>query len=257
MVDIKSKIFDLIFPLECLNCGKEGSYLCEKCFNKLKINKKQYCFGCKSLNDYGEFCKICKEKYSLNGILIAGNYDDKILSDLIKTLKYKFSLDIAEILSQFLSFFLKEKIKQTKIDSSDIKNFLNNEKVKQIKKSPLFFSDFFNTAIIPVPLHKKRENWRGFNQSELIALDISKILKIPVLPGLKRKIHKKPQAKLNEKQRIINIKNCFAWEGSDIYKKNIILIDDVATTGSTLNECARILKKAGAGEIWGLVLAKG
>jgi ComF family protein len=257
MIDIKSKIFDLIFPLECLDCGKEGSYLCKECFKKLKINKSQYCLECKALNDYGEFCDNCQPKYNLKGILIAGNYDDEILSCLIKNLKYKFSFDIAKILSNFLFLFLKEKISKTKINLSDIEKFLNQERLRKLKKSPLFFNDLKNTVIIPVPLHKKRENWRGFNQSELIANNISILLKISLLSNLKRIIHKKPQAKLNEKERKENIKNCFVWEGKNLNQKNIILIDDVVTTGSTLNECARILKNAGAGEIWGLVLAKG
>jgi ComF family protein len=257
MVSIKSKVFDLIFPLECLDCGKEGSYLCKECFKKLKINKSQYCLECKILNDYGEFCDNCQIKYSLKGILIAGNYDDEILSCLIKTLKYKFSFDIAKILSTFLFLFLEEKINKTKINLNDIRNFLNKEKLGIFKKSPLFFNDFKNTVIIPVPLHKKRENWRGFNQSELIASNISKFFKIPLLSNIERVIHKKPQAKLNEKERKRNIKNCFVWRGENLNQKNIILIDDVVTTGSTLNECARVLKKAGAGEIWGLVLAKG
>ena len=69
--------------------------------------------------------------------------------------------------------------------------------------------------------------------------------------------HKKPQAKLDEAQRQENIKNCFAWVGKKLTGQPIILIDDVTTTGSTLNECAKILKQNGAGEVWGLVVAKG
>lgn len=115
-----------------------------------------------------------------------------------------------------------------------------------------------NILIIPVPLHPKRLRWRGFNQSEKIADIIASNLQIPIdSTSLKRIKFKTPQAKLKKEDRIKNISNNFNWHGNKLNQQNIILIDDVTTTGATLNECAKVLKANGAKEVWGLVLANG
>lgn len=75
--------------------------------------------------------------------------------------------------------------------------------------------------------------------------------------GLRRIKHKTPQAKLTGAERGENIKDCFAWDGENLNRKNILLLDDVATTGSTLDEAAKVLKAAGAEKVFGLVIAKG
>ena len=108
-----------------------------------------------------------------------------------------------------------------------------------------------------MPLHKKRQRLRGFNQSEQLARAISKNFNLEINHNLIRIKHKKAQAKLHEKNRWENIKNCFSYQGKNLNNKNILLIDDVATTGATLNECAKVLKENNAKEVWGLVVAKG
>ena len=110
---------------------------------------------------------------------------------------------------------------------------------------------------MPVPLSKKRLRWRGFNQAELLAEKVAENYGLAMdAANLIRVKHKKPQAKLDEVHRLENIKDCFAWQGSNLNKKNIILIDDVVTTGATLNECAIVLHAAGAAEVWCLVVPK-
>jgi ComF family protein len=225
-------VLDLVLPKHCVNCGKEGEWLCNKCQNLLKF-KKQYCFGCKIINQSGKFCVQCKNQYSLDGILIAGDYDNKILAELIKKLKYHFAKDISKILAQFLKDFILD-YKQ--------ENNLNLE-------------DFI---LIPVPLHKKRENFRGFNQSEEIVRYFASFFNLKINKHNLIKIkNTKAQAKLNEEERRDNIKNSFLWKGNNLKNQNIILVDDVATTGATLNECALVLKENGARKILGLVVAKG
>ena len=114
------------------------------------------------------------------------------------------------------------------------------------------------TCALPISLHKKRKRWRGFNQAEIIARELKNYFDIDMsTEKLIRIKHKKAQAKLGEEERKNNIKNCFGWQGDRLNKRNIILVDDVVTTGSTLNECAKVLKENGAGEVWGLVVAKG
>lgn len=114
-----------------------------------------------------------------------------------------------------------------------------------------------DTTLIPIPLSKKRLRWRGFNQAELLARELAAAFAYPLNQDLKRIKHAWPQADLNGAERLNNIADSFAWTGTSLGGRTIILIDDVATTGATLNEAARILKTAGAGAIYGLVLAKG
>ena len=234
VLKIRDFIFSLIFPTTCLNCGQEGSWLCSNCNAQLKFLPFQSCFGCKIRNT-GEFCPICQPNYYLEGILIAGNYDDKLLNNLIKQLKYNFTKDVAKILGDYLVNFLQQ----------------NNPPILKIQ-------NISSISIIPVPLHSRRERWRGFNQAEEIASVVASRLQLPLVKNTLIRIkHRQAQAKLNEAERQENVKACFSWRGDNLQQKNILLIDDVATTGATLNECAKILKQNGASQVWGLVAAKG
>ena len=112
--------------------------------------------------------------------------------------------------------------------------------------------------VSPIPLHPGRERERGFNQSDLLAEIFSKHFGLAKINLLERKINNQPQAKSkNYQERQENMKNCFSLvRGGSVKNKNIILVDDVFTSGATLREAARTLKKAGAGKIIGLVVAK-
>lgn len=225
-------IFDLVLPKYCLHCGREGSWVCSRCQTLLNF-KKQYCLECKTINKTGNFCLSCQKKYNLDKVLIAGDYDNKLLAELIKKLKYHFAKDIAKILAEFLKNFILEYQKE---NDFNLKDFI----------------------LIPVPLHKKRQNFRGFNQSKEITIIFSKFFNLEISTNnLIRIKNTKAQAKLNEDERKNNIKNSFLWQGKNLQGQNIILIDDVVTTGATLNECARVLKNNGAGEVLGLAVAKG
>ncbi len=254
---LRDFIFDLIFPIECLLCGKEGAWLCKRCFSKLKFKDQQYCLSCKKENKFGSFCLHCQPNYYLDGVWIAGDYDDKILAQLIKNFKYRFAQDIALILGNFLTIFLKNLLNQYRITGSNIRDGQMWRKFNNLAATPQIFFDFYKSIIIPVPLHKKRLRWRGFNQSQNLTQTIGQNFNLKINRNLIRIKHKKPQAKLGEYQRKHNVKDCFAWQAYPLNNQNIILIDDVTTTGSTLNECAKILKKNGAKEVWGLVVAKG
>lgn len=229
---------DFLFPKKCLICEKDKEYLCFKCFKSLKF-KEINCPNCGNFSKIGEFCSKCKEYFFLEGVLIAGDFNDKKISSLIKYYKYKFIKELGKYLSSFLFNFI-----------------INNIKVNPILTSNKIL-DIENFLIIPVPLSKKRLKWRGFNQSEVLAQSISQKLGLKISLQLKRIKYKKAQAKLNKEKRIKNTKNCFKWTGDNLSKQKILIIDDVYTTGSTLNEIAKELKNHQAGEIWGLVIAKG
>ncbi len=231
---IKKLVLDLLFPVYCLGCSKEGVWLCQDCYSALSHKPEQNCFSCGKANLSGDFCSLCKNNYYLDGITIAGNYNDKILSSLIKTLKYYFVIDLADYLGDFGYKYL------YRINQS--------QDTKIIKR---------NTLFIPVPLSQKRLKWREFNQSELIAKNIARKFNLPLDNNLKKIKNNKPQTQLKKEKRLKNVKNCFIWKGESLQGKNIILIDDVITTGSTLNECAQVLKKQNAKTVRGFVLAHG
>jgi ComF family protein len=239
-------LLDIIFPKECLSCSKETEWLCQSCYKKISIKQTQVCPICAKNNFAGNLCKKCKEEYSLDGVLVASNYNDKLLAKTIKTYKYKLIKELATPLSQLLIDLI------TQILNESEKNyFWNNSDNKIIK-------DFKNNLIIPIPLHKKRENWRGFNQSEELAIIFSKYFNLEInSKNLKRIKFKRPQTKLDKEERFKNITNSFIWNGKNLHKKNIILVDDVSTSTATLNECAKVLKENNAGNIWGLVIAHG
>ncbi|MFQ5492972.1 MAG: ComF family protein [Candidatus Dojkabacteria bacterium] len=105
--------------------------------------------------------------------------------------------------------------------------------------------------LVPVPLSRKRQNWRGFNQSELIAKKISP----NTLNALSRKSFKRPQVGLSRDARLKNVKNAFRLK-ENIRGKTLVLVDDVMTTGATLESCAAALKRGGAKRVYGLVWAR-
>ena len=111
--------------------------------------------------------------------------------------------------------------------------------------------------VMPIPLSAKRRRWRGFNQAEILAREFAVNSGYSLLSGLVRIKHSRPQASSDAVQRWNNVHGAFAWKGGDLAGQAVILIDDVATTGATLSEAASALRKAGAGKIYALVLAKG
>jgi ComF family protein len=237
-------LIDLILPKECLVCGKEKTWLCPDCFLKINIINEESCFGCGQKNKFGELCRSCRNKFYFDGLIGAVSYADPIVEKIIKTFKYNFVKDLDIFLEKLLFIFFTHHLERISIAGIQEKNI-----------SPLL--DQSELIIIPVPLHYRRKNWRGFNQSELLGESFAQKYNFRYdNKNLIRIKNNKPQAKLSDKKRKNNIKNCFAWKGEDLKDKNIILIDDVATSGSTLNECAKLLKYHGARKIWCLTVAK-
>lgn len=231
---------DFLFPKNCLICQAGDELLCRKCFQALKV-KDPTCPNCGVANKLGEFCPNCQSNFYLKGVLVAGDFNDNNLATLIKLYKYHFISELGEILALFMYLFLR--------DSVLINPILQLESERHL--------DLRNYLVLATPLSKRRLRWRGFNQSAILAKFISQKLKLDTSDELLRIKHKTPQAKLKQSERKNNLNNCFKWTGENLKGKNILLIDDVCTTSSTLNEMAKELKKHQAGNIWGLVLAKG
>lgn len=113
-------------------------------------------------------------------------------------------------------------------------------------------------GLVPVPLHRLRQRERGFNQAEELALGLSEDTKVPVVKALQRVVATRQQAHLTRAQRWENIRGAFSLAPkANVKGKRLILIDDVLTTGATVETCARVLQKAGAAEVVVLTVARG
>ena len=235
---LRKTVLDLMFPCVCVGCQKEGSFLCENCLKKIKLLENQVCPICDEVSPNGQVHTGCKkDDFYLDGLVVGTVYRKKdLLAQAIHKFKYQFNEETGQRLAKILK-----------------KQFSRHLKSARIK-------------VVPVPLHPKRKIWRGFNQAEVLADELMKdwILcdqqVIQVDNSLQRVKDTAPQAKLNRAERLQNLRNAFVFKPafqSDLKGWTWVLLDDVYTTGSTLNECARQLKQNGAEEIWGLALGKG
>jgi ComF family protein len=113
-------------------------------------------------------------------------------------------------------------------------------------------------AVVPVPLHPRRLKERGYNQSELLARELGKLISLPVVTGeLIRKKNTLPQARTTSvEERRMNIAGAFACSSQRLRDRRVLLIDDVSTSATTLDACAAALKESGAISVWGLVVAR-
>lgn len=223
------KALDLVFPVSCVVCGKEGEFLCRNCKNKLTPLPHQLCIVCKKPSAFGKTHADCVTRNTVDGIISALSYTDPKTKKLIGTFKYEFIHDLAPPLARMIA---------DAIFSQGINNY------------------FENFTVIPVPLHKRRLNWRGFNQAELLSKSLSEILGISLDDQLVvRNKFTKPQIELSAHERKSNIENAFEIKKESTSK--YLLVDDVVTTGSTINELAKILKKNKAAEVWAATIAHG
>jgi len=228
-------ILDLLFPIKCIGCQKEGKFLCDDCFSLIILNKIQNCPRCGKPSIFGRFCKKCDPQINFSGIITAASYENKLLQKTIHIYKYRFVKELSLPLAQILIKILRQTL------------FQNNVLDRQ------------NIILIPVPLHKRRLLFRGFNQAELLSQKISLHYNLELAADVLVRIkNTKPQIELNRTDRKENIKDAFLCVNSKKIKgKTVILVDDVCTTSATLIECAKALNSASPKEIWGLVLAKG
>jgi competence protein ComFC len=226
-------LLDILFPKFCLCCKREGSYLCQDCLSVLEIMENSFCL-CENpvrLAETGK-CRKCQRR-QLAGLYFAVSYKNNLVKNLIHQFKYE---PYIKGLSVSLALII--------ITHFDLiqKNFEQGDYV-----------------LIPVPLAKKRLKGRGFNQSEEIAKELSGRLGIPLFSDALLKIKSTaPQTELAKEERLENIRGVFSVENAEkIKNKKILLVDDVYTTGSTMEECSRILKDSGAKEVWGVAAARG
>ena len=218
---------NLLFPKWCVGCGKEGDFICSSCRRSIPRIMLPLCPRCGKPQPSGMLCPGCINwRAEIDGIRSPFQFDG-IMRQAIHQLKYKNLRALVEPLAGLLNDYL-------------ITNPIPGE------------------VLVPVPLHRKRLRERGYNQSSLLAKELGKLLNLPVVDDcLIRQQHAPPQARTSTiEERRNNVAGAFTCHNYRLRDKQVLLIDDVSTSGATLNACATALKANGATSVWGLVLAR-
>lgn len=227
---MKQYINDVLFPVFCLGCQREGEWVCRDCLIQIPPLTQTSCFSCDISVSENACCDMCRKERCVDVYWSLYSHQTSIISDLVEQLKYHGASDMVRAV---LSLCEQNRYVQSLIGGIDV--------------------------IIPVPLHPARFRERGFNQSQYIAESIGSVLRVPVLSlVLVRSRQTKQQARLSLEERRENVVDAFVCNSpEDVVGKRVLLVDDVLTTGSTVDACARVLVDAGAHSVRVLTLARG
>lgn len=223
----------LLFPTRCPVCDDIvtpfGEKICLGCMEKLKLLTPPWCMRCgKKLTTEEEYCEDCKKKvhYFSRGRAL---YEYQSVAPSIYRMKYGGRREYAEFFGEEMGRYLKNFIAQANPD-----------------------------GIIPIPLHKKRLNKRGYNQATLLANALGACVGIPVYDQILRRTKNTAPLKIqNPSERQNNLKKAFIMLENDVKLKTILLVDDIYTTGSTIDEVTRVLKQNGVEHVYFVTLACG
>lgn len=222
-------LFDLLFPPNCTHCKAANSWLCPTCLANIPFITSAVCDHCGTpVNSDTSACLHCRNHslQFIDGIRAAAYFEDNPIRSAIHDLKYNNHRVIATILAEIL--------------------------VDTYRRY-----DLRADVIVPVPLHGSRIKERGYNQSELLANELGDMLGLPINNTTLQRIRKtKSQMRLGVEERHKNVADAFRCIDKQLANQKVLLIDDVYTTGSTLNACAAALKQADVASVWGLTLAK-
>jgi len=224
---LQSQVIDFFYPRVCLGCGKIGDFVCIRCENRLKRIYPPLCQRCGRPETSGTLCRECWSKQGNIDLIRSVFIFEGIIRDAVHALKYNNLRAIAGRLGRFMAeYYTENKL------AADI--------------------------LLPVPLHESRMRQRGYNQSELLAREVSSIINVPVYTDpLVRIRNNRPQTHTaNAEERRSNVRDAFKCQEGRVEGKNIVLIDDVCTTGATLEACATALKAQRAGIVLGFTLAR-
>ncbi|MBN1161442.1 MAG: ComF family protein, partial [Dehalococcoidales bacterium] len=210
----------------CIGCGREGQYICNSCLEKLPLISPPICAKCGRPLTYENTCPGCIEEPVLIDGIRAPFFFQGVIRKAVHELKYRNLKAIATLLADLLHDYLLE-------------------------------NPVPGNVLVPVPIHGQRLRERGYNQSSLVTRELGRKSGMPVIEDcLVRRINTPPQVRtISAGERRDNIAGAFACSNDKLKGKQVILVDDVSTSGATLNTCAEVLKEAGATSVWGLTIA--
>ncbi len=230
----------LFYPAHCGLCGvgleeQEGpeALICSGCLEKISPLPSQHCGICSHPMEGMLRCRNCDGRVWHLSVIVAGCRYEGAVRDLVQRFKYGRDQSLLPLLSMLMDRGLEDQaISGRKFD-----------------------------GVIPVPLHPLREREREFNQAQLLAVPVARRLGLPLLSPLRRKRATSPQAGFDRRHRMENLRGAFerrSGRGGFVPEGGVLLlVDDVATTGCTLDACAAVLREAGAAEVCGIVVARG
>lgn len=223
-------VIDFIFPKKCIGCGRIGNYICDSCLSKVEIIENPICPECERQAIGGKTHPGCLRRLGLDGLIVVCRYKG-IVRSAIQKIKYKWSYDISNVLVDLL-----------------VQNLWR-------------FNFPQEAVLVPIPLHIKRKRWRGFNQAEILARELTNRFGQVNLDLVERVFENKPQVGLSKKERKQNVRGIFVLKRSvdkgQVKDKDFLLVDDVFTSGATMSEAAGVLKRAGAKSVWAAAAALG
>jgi competence protein ComFC len=234
--DLLHSALSLFYPPTCEGCGASvGSreYLCGTCKEHAPRILPPFCSRCAEPFDGaigGSFaCSNCANQTLHFEAAIAGYRARGVVRRVIHNFKYHKQVYLRHLVSEWLAATLQD----SRMDS---RNF---------------------DVIVPVPLHPARRRERGFNQAELLARSLSRLTELPVMLVLERVRYTTTQTAFDRTERMENLRNAFRLRSArDVRGSRVLLVDDVITTGSTLSECARVLKASGASSVYAATAAR-
>jgi len=220
-------VVDFFFPCRCVGCGKAGEFLCASCCQKLPRLLPPFCRKCGKPESSGGLCATCwGHQTEIDGVRSPFRFDG-VIRQAIHELKYHKLKAISAYLAKLLAAYL------------------------QANPVP-------GEVLVPVPLYPRRLRERGYNQSSLLTRELGKLVGLSVVEdSLYRFKDSLPQARTATVEgRRRNVANAFTCRGQRLNGRRVLLVDDVCTSGATLEACAVTLKAAGAVSVWGLTLAR-
>jgi ComF family protein len=217
---------DLLFPPTCGGCSRPGSRWCSDCQEKVKLIKGQVCPLCGEPQSEDAICKSCIDSPPAYQMLRSSTEFGGPLREAMHRLKYKQDLGLGESLSKHLI---------------ELYNHLKWE------------TDY----VVPVPLSEQRMRERGYNQAGLLARPLAYAIQTPYRPDiLERSRETRSQVGLSARERQQNVADAFTSSPEQVRGKVILVVDDVTTTGSTINSCAQAFCRAGVSAVFGITLAR-
>jgi len=227
---LTQELLDFFFPKRCLGCGRVGFFICPDCSLKLPYLENQFCSVCNEPSVGGFTHLRCQSRYAPDRFLSLFVYKG-LAQNLVKELKYGKVTALRKVVNRLVLEFLEE----NGIDLGE------------------------KTLITFVPIHQFKLWERGFNQSQLLAEEVGKSLNLRVESFLEKVKETRSQTEFKKEDRAQNVKGSLALKkviDKILQGQDVLLIDDVFTTGATLLECANLLKRGGVRFLYLLTLCK-